>query len=96
MLGSVAAPTGLSYQYSCSFNGVNTDITVVLKWTDRSDNETGFRVYRDNALVVELPANTTTYTDLFAGSAVISYSYRISAFNALGEALGNPISFSCQ
>ncbi len=94
--GSVAAPTGLSYQYSCSFNGVNTDITVVLKWTDRSDNETGFRVYRDNALVVELPANTTTYTDLFAGSAVISYSYRISAFNALGEALGNPISFSCQ
>ena len=94
--GALQAPTGLAYQYSCAFNGINSDITVSLRWSDRSNNETGFRVYRDGALVVELPANTTTYTDLFAGGAAVTYSYRISAWNAAGEAMGGTISFSCQ
>jgi hypothetical protein len=94
--GSLQAPTGLAYQYSCAFNGINSDITVNLRWSDRSNNEAGFRVYRDGALVVELPANTTTYTDLFAGGAAVTYSYRISAWNAAGEAMGGTISFSCQ
>lgn len=95
-VGSVEAPTGLAYQYSCSYNGVNSDITVRLTWSDRSNSETGFRVYRDGALVVELAANSTAYTDLFAGSAAVSYSYRVSAYNSSGEALGGSISFSCQ
>jgi hypothetical protein len=47
-------------------------------------------------LVVELPANTTNYTDLFAGSATVTYSYRVSAYNAAGEATGGTISFACQ
>jgi len=94
--GSVQPPTGLRYSYSCAFNGVNSDITVSLQWTDRSDNETGFRVYRDNALVEELAANSTTYTETFAGGAAQLNTYRVSAFNATGEALGAPISFSCQ
>ena len=93
--GELQAPSGLYYQYSCSFNGVNTDITVTLTWTDRSKNETGFRVYRDGIMVEELPANTATYKETFAGSAAATYSYRVSAFNAAGEALGNPVSFSC-
>ena len=93
--GSVSAPTGLRYTYFCTYNGFNSDITVTLTWTDRSDNETGFRVYRNNTLVVDLAANTTTYTDTFAGSDVVANSYRISAYNSLGEALGSPISFSC-
>ena len=94
--GALQAPTGLAYQYSCAFNGINSDITAILKWSDRSNNEAGFRVYRDGALVVELPANTTTYTDLFAGGAAVTYSYRVSAWNAAGEAMGGTISFSCQ
>ncbi len=94
--GALQSPTGLAYQYSCAYNGVNSDITVNLKWSDRSNNETGFRVYRDGALVVELPANTTNYTDLFAGSATVTYSYRVSAYNAAGEAMGGTVSFACQ
>lgn len=93
--GALQPPSGLRYQYSCSFNGVNSDITVALTWTDRSNNETGFRIYRDGIVVAEVGANVTTYTDVFAGSATITYTYRVSAFNANGEALGNPISFSC-
>lgn len=94
--GAPQAPTWKPWTYSCSFNGVNINITVVLNWSDRSNNETGFRVYRDGALVVELPANTTAYTDLFAGGAAVTYSYRVSAWNAAGEAMGGTISFSCQ
>jgi hypothetical protein len=93
--GSVSAPTGLRYTYFCTFNGSNSDITVSLTWADRSTNETGYRVYRNNTLVASLPANSTSYTDIFAGSQTAYYSYRISAYNSLGEALGNSISLSC-
>jgi hypothetical protein len=93
--GALQAPTGLGWAHTCAFNGASYDITVVLRWADRSNNETGFRVYRDNALVEELPANTTTYTDVFAGGAAQVNTYRVSAWNANGEALGSSISFSC-
>lgn len=94
--GTLQPPTGLAYQYECVYNGINSDITVNLSWNDRSNNETGFRVYRDGMLVIDLPANSTFYVDLFAGSATFVYSYRIAAYNAAGEAMGGTISFSCQ
>lgn len=93
--GALQAPSGLRYQYSCSFNGVNSDITVQLSWTDRSNNEDGFRIYRDGVVVATVAANVTVYTDLFAGGAAVTYTYRVSAFNVNGEALGGTISFSC-
>lgn len=92
-VGPIQAPTGLWWSHDCTSP---PNIKVNLGWTDRSNNETGFRVYRDGALVVDLPANSTTYTDLFAGSATVLYSYRVSAYNAAGEAMGGTISFSCQ
>jgi hypothetical protein len=95
-VGLVQAPTGLTWSYDCAHNGILGSIQVLLEWTDRSANETGFRVYRDKVLVVELPANTTIYTDLFAGNTTVPYSYYVSAYNAAGEALGVPISFSCK
>lgn len=94
--GTLQPPTGLSYQYECVYNGVNSTITVNLRWNDRSNNESGFRVYRDGINVVTLPANSTSYVDSFAGSATVVYSYRIAAYNATGEAMGGLISFSCQ
>jgi hypothetical protein len=94
--GTLQPPTGLSYQYECAYNGYNSDITVNLKWSDRSNNELGFRVYRDGVIVADLPADYTLYKDLFAGSASVVYTYRIASYNATGEALGGTISFSCQ
>ncbi len=94
--GGLRAPTNLRYQFSCRYAGTGTEITVVLTWTDRSASETGFRVYRNDVVVAQVPANTTTYTDVFIGPPTITYTYRIAAFNANGEALSNPISFSCQ
>lgn len=94
--GAPAAPTGLKYNFSCAFNAdASYTITVQLGWTDRSDNEQGFYVYRNGTLIATLAAGTTTYTDIFVGSASQLNSYQIASFNATGQVLGGAQSFSC-
>jgi hypothetical protein len=95
-VGAVQAPTGLKYQYDCVYNGIPGNIQVILQWSDRSSNETGFRVYRDGVVVAELTANSITFTEYFTGSTTVPYAYRVSAYNAAGEAMGGTVSFSCQ
>jgi hypothetical protein len=94
--GPLQAPGALRYQYDCVYNGIPGNIQVLLQWSDRSNGELGFRIYRDGLIVGEVPANTTTYADYFTGSTTVTYSYRVSSYNAAGEALGGTISFSCQ
>jgi hypothetical protein len=93
---ALQAPGALAYQYDCAFNGIPGNIHVYLKWADRSSDESGFRVYRDGSIIATLGANTIVYVDDFAGSISVIYTYFVSAFNASGEAMSTPISFSCQ
>jgi hypothetical protein len=95
-VGAVQAPTGLKYKYDCVYNGIPGNIQVILQWSDRSNNETGFHVYRDGTLVADLAANSTSHTEYFTGSTTATYTYRVAAYNTAGEVPGNPISFSCQ
>jgi SH3-like domain-containing protein len=77
-----AAPRGLRYDFACSF-GAGT--TVNLYWQDAAIDEQGYRLYRDGALLAELPANSAFYSDtvfITNGSAL----YRVDAFNATGGA----------
>lgn len=90
------APTGLSYNYECTFNGVNTDITVNLKWSDRSDGEEGYRVLRDKVAIAELPPNSTTYSEIYTTDATKKVSYAIEVFLGKMTAQSKTISFSCQ
>ncbi len=78
--GSVAAPGDLRYQYSCSPGVVN----ITLTWKDRSDNEAGFRIYRDGTKITDLPSGSTTYDDVLSTPG--SYAYTVAAFNSGGEA----------
>ncbi len=94
--GPLQAPGALRYQYDCAYNGIPGNFQVILQWADRSNNELGFRIYRDALVVAEVGANITTYTNYFTGSTTVAYTYRVSAYNAAGEALGGSISFSCQ
>ena len=60
---------------------------VILKWTDNSSNETGFKVERKKGvgawtLIGTTGANVTTYTDA-PGRGV--WSYRVRATNAAGD-----------
>lgn len=94
--GLPAAPTSLKYNYSCAFNAdASYTITVSLGWSDRSDNEQGFYVYRNGTLIATLGPGTTSYTDIFVGTSSQLNSYQIASFNATGQRLGNAQSFSC-
>jgi hypothetical protein len=80
--GVSAAPTrpgALRYTYDCT-SGV---LSVSLSWNDKADNEEGYRVYRDGALIADLSAGTTSYKDT---APIISgnYTYVVTAFNAAG------------
>lgn len=81
--GNLTSPGDLRYEYSC----VPGSVTISLKWKDRSDNEEGFRVYRDGTKVTDLPAGSTSYDDLL--SAPGSYAYVVAAFNSSGESPAN-------
>lgn len=94
--GSPAAPSGLRYNFSCAFNAdASYTINVSLSWTDRSDNEDGFYVYRNGALIATLAAGTTAYVDSFVGSASQLNTYQVASFNVAGQTLGGAQSFSC-
>ncbi|MCF7891201.1 fibronectin type III domain-containing protein [Candidatus Bipolaricaulota bacterium] len=57
---------------------------VKLTWKDNSDNEDGFRIYRNGEKIAELDPNTTTYTDSgLTGDT--EYIYKVSSFNKAGE-----------
>jgi len=60
-----------------------------LSWTDRSDNETGFKIERKTgsgsySQIATVPANTTTYSNTGL-SPLTTYTYRVRAYNASGD-----------
>lgn len=70
-----AAPTNLTGN-TITTNPLHVDLT----WTDNANNETKYRVFRNNAQLVELDANTTSYTDnnVFWNT---TYSYEVKAWH---------------
>lgn len=89
-------PTNLNYTYSCTYNGTNSDVTVSLSWNDQSDNELGFRIYRGDTLVVELPPNSKNFSETITADSTEKLTYSVTSFNATGESSRASITFSCQ
>jgi P pilus assembly chaperone PapD/predicted esterase len=77
------APTGLAV-------AVNNYSKLNLTWTDKSNNETGFEIYRSTssggtyAIVATAAANAVSYTDT-ALQASTAYYYKIRAIGNYGE-----------
>ena len=62
---------------------------IALSWSDQSDNETGFRLYRKPynetfTLRAQLFANQTSFVD-WAAELGIPYTYYVVAYNGAGE-----------
>lgn len=72
-------PIQLTYKSSCEA-GVGK---IRLSWVDASNNEDGYRIYRNEKLLVELPSNTTSVLDAVPGAG--KYTYAVVAFNVAGE-----------
>jgi len=66
-----------------------------ITWTDMSNNEDGFRIYRDGDLVAEVSANATNVTDIVSRRNPRSYSYYVTAYNEIGESKSDTKVFTC-
>jgi len=71
--------------------GLNGDIDVAnpygqinLSWVDESDNETGFKIERDQTQIAIVATNTEQYQDTGLNPST-SYDYRVRAFNDTGD-----------
>ena len=89
----LTAPSLKTYDYYCTWNGANTELQVSIKWTDQSDNELGFIVYRNGAEVANLLPNTTSYDEVIAVTSGVATPYTIKAYNNVSGTSG-AISFS--
>jgi hypothetical protein len=90
-------PGSISYEFVCFYDG-SLQITTTLKWADRADNENGYRVYRSNSLIAELPANSTIHSDTTSTIPAETLSYSVTAFNNSGESAPSTRTFTnnCQ
>jgi hypothetical protein len=80
------APSNLQVTDVVRHDANRSDVT--LTWTRNSFNETGYQVQRSTdgvhfTTIATLPANSDTFTDGPLGAG--TYSYRVLAFNALGN-----------
>jgi uncharacterized protein YraI len=79
------------WEYSC-----NSDtLTFVLNWRDRATGETGYRIFRNGALLVELSTGSTTYTDTFNVSAGERVEYYLQAFGPDWTMNSSAMTMSC-
>ncbi len=86
-----AQPGALFYQWECA----NTySVSVSLKWSDRADNETGYRVYRGDSVIADLPAGSTTYADTVMLAPPQALVYTVVAYNDHGESAPSRASFT--
>ncbi|MBN1180778.1 MAG: glycoside hydrolase family 88 protein [Bacteroidales bacterium] len=62
-----------------------TSDSVIVKWTDNSDNESGFLLYRtdtaDNTMIFQIDSNINYFTDNYI-EPFCKYYYKICAFNS--------------
>jgi hypothetical protein len=79
------------WEFSCSAGA----LTFTVIWVDNANNETGYRIFRNGDQIVELPADTTTYTDVFAVSADQRVEYYVQVYSPFGTANSSVMPMRC-
>ena len=80
-----SAPVNLSWPFYCSYvDGILYEINTSLSWTNTASDANGFRVYRQEALVADVPANVTTYADRGRVELGTDLTYSVEAYNDAG------------
>lgn len=79
------------WNFSCS----GGTMTFTMDWTDKANNETGYRVFRDGELVTELPANSTSFAESIAFLAGQSVSYYLQVYGPSGSANSPIMRITC-
>lgn len=89
------APQNVSLQkWDIACNYETNQANVNIRWADKED-ETGYRVVRNDVVVAELPADSTEYFDTITLLSGQTVAYRVIAFNPAGDASSKTISMGC-
>jgi uncharacterized protein YraI len=96
-----AAPTGLQTISSiCTTDKTARPTKYInqfqLHWQDMSNNEDGFRLYRDGNKVAELSADRTEVIDKMITKNNRVHVYYVTAYNAAGESKSEAIALTCE
>jgi hypothetical protein len=86
------APSLENWHFDCS----SGTLIFNLEWEDRATNETGYRIFRDGEAVVELPANSTAFTESIPFEAGHEITYYLQVYSSSGTANSSLIKFTCQ
>jgi len=90
-----SAPQSVSLQkwdVFCNYVTNEADVTVI--WADK-DDETGYRVVRNDNVIAELAADTTQFKETITLLSGQTVGYSIIAFNAIGQAQSKTITLGC-
>jgi hypothetical protein len=78
-------PGPISWPYLCSYaHGVIYKVTISLSWIDVAGDANGFRLYRQDTLIADLPADTTNFTDTIEVTIGTQLTYSVEAYNDVG------------
>lgn len=78
-------PGPISWPYICSYSyGVVYKVTINLSWTDPAGDANGFRIYRQDTLIADLPADTMNFTDTTEVTIGTQLTYSVEAYNDVG------------
>ena len=80
--------------YSWDCDAVNDQATVTIEWTDK-DGEGGYRIMRNDEQIVELPANTTVFTETITLLSGQTAGYIVIAFSGSETFSSSVITISC-
>lgn len=83
----------VKWEFNCDYAA--TQMEVAFTWTDYASNETGYRVIRNDQPIIELPANTTAYKDIYAFTSGEKVLYQIEVYNITGFTRSAVISITC-
>lgn len=88
------------WTFACEYASANdtslSTVTVELKWRDMSDFEMGYDIYRNDEMIVSLPANSTSYTDVAFLGYGQGLTYVIEAWNNDGGVFSKEAKVQCK
>lgn len=90
-----SAPENVSLQkWDIFCNYTTNEANVTILWSDKED-ETGYRVVRNDIVIAELPANITEFKETITLLSGQTAGYSIIAFNAVGSTQSKTITLGC-
>jgi hypothetical protein len=89
------APQNVSLQkWDIFCNYVTNEAEVTISWVDK-DDETGYRVVRNENVIAELAADTTQFKETITLLSGQTVGYSIIAFNGIGSTQSKTITLGC-